>query len=80
MKWGISLIIPVIVVIMTLYEWPKMTPEMAKEKKAFAVFTILGTVLAYVLLFNPNMPGPTTLIDFLYKPLVNILDSLMTER
>ncbi|ALS28688.1 hypothetical protein IJ21_32990 [Paenibacillus sp. 32O-W] len=74
MRWAFMLGIAVVLAIMTVYEWPKMKREMKKEKTAFAVLTVLGGILAFLLMFYPEMPGPTHLINAIYKPLGTIFE------
>jgi multisubunit Na+/H+ antiporter MnhB subunit len=69
MKWTAVLEITAVLVLMTLYEWPKMKGQMKREKIAFSALTILGGALAFLLVFYPEMPGPTQWIDAIYKPL-----------
>jgi multisubunit Na+/H+ antiporter MnhB subunit len=74
MKWAAILGITVVLVFMTIYEWPKMKVQMKREKIAFAVLTMLGGVLAFLLVFYPEMPGPTQWIAAIYKPLGKFLE------
>lgn len=74
MKWATVLGVITVFVFMTLYEWPKMKVQMKREKIAFAALTILGEVLALLLVFYPEMPGPTQWIDAIYKPLEKFLE------
>ena len=70
MKWATVLGITAVLAAMTLYEWPKMNKwQMAREKIAFAVLTVLGGILAVLLVFFPDIPGPTQMLDAIYKPL-----------
>jgi multisubunit Na+/H+ antiporter MnhB subunit len=69
MKWADVLGITAVLVFMTLYEWPKMKKQKKREKFAFAAITMLGGILAFLLIFYPDMPGPTQWIDAIYKPL-----------
>jgi multisubunit Na+/H+ antiporter MnhB subunit len=73
MKWVAFLGVTVILVFMTIYEWPKMKGQMKREKLAFAALTMLGWVLAFLLIFYPETPGPTQWIDAVYKPLGKFL-------
>lgn len=66
--------------LMSLYEWPKMKPQQKREKIAFTLLTVSGGVLAALLYFVPDMPGPTELIDILYKPLGAVLEAWSKER
>lgn len=61
-------------VLIFLYEWPKMDRNQKKEKAAFVILTTMGWLLAILLLFFPDMPGPTQMIDMLFKPLGKMLE------
>ncbi|WP_302104418.1 hypothetical protein [Polycladomyces zharkentensis] len=54
-------------------DWPRINPEQKKEKAALIGLTLIGWSLAVALLFNPNLPGPTQLMDTLFRPLTQIL-------
>jgi multisubunit Na+/H+ antiporter MnhB subunit len=73
-KFAAILGFTVILVFITLYEWPKMKGQMKREKIAFAALTILGGILAFLLVFYPETPGPTQWMDAIFKPLVTILE------
>ena len=79
MKWAAVLGIATILVIITLREWPKLRPEMKREKAAFAILTILDGTLAFLLVFYPDLPGPTQGLDAMTKPLVKFFGNLMAE-
>lgn len=64
----------VIVMLMILYEWPRMKRNSRRDKAAFAVFTALGCLLAILLLTFPNMASPTQWVEHLYKPLGKLLE------
>ncbi|MEW9670623.1 hypothetical protein [Ammoniphilus sp. 3BR4] len=74
MIWGAVLGITLVVALMALYEWPKMHPKQKKEKAAFIALVAMGWVLGVLLVFFPDMPGPTNLIETLFKPLGKILE------
>ncbi|AVX07679.1 MULTISPECIES: hypothetical protein [Priestia] len=74
MKWITVIGITVCVVLIFLYEWPKMDRNQKKEKAAFVILTTMGWLLAILLLFFPDMPGPTQMIDMLFKPLGKMLE------
>ncbi|BCJ87303.1 hypothetical protein [Effusibacillus dendaii] len=80
MEWAAVLGIAAVLVFIPLYEWPKMNTQMKREKTAFAAMTVLGGILAFLLVFYPEMPGPTQFIDAMYKPLVKFLEKLTAER
>jgi hypothetical protein len=73
MKWAAVLGITVVMLTMFLYDWPKIGRQLKKERVAFVALTVLGGILAVMLIFNPEMPGPTQWIDTVYKPLVKLL-------
>ena len=79
MVWAAVLGITTLLVLMTLYEWPKLRPEMKREKAAFAILTLLSGMLAFLLVFYPDLPGPTQALDAMTKPLVKFLGNLMAE-
>jgi multisubunit Na+/H+ antiporter MnhB subunit len=74
MKAGFILGTLVLVALIFLYEWPRINRTQKKEKVAFIVLLSLGTILAMVLIWNPDLPGPTQMIDYLYKPLGRMLE------
>jgi hypothetical protein len=74
MKWITVIGITVCVVHIFLYVWPKMDRNQKKEKAAFVILTTMGWLLAILLLFFPDMPGPTQMIDMLFKPLGKMLE------
>lgn len=74
MRWTTILGITVIVALMAMYEWPKMKQHLKREKAAFAAILIIGWLLAILLVFYPDMPGPTQMVDAIYKPLGKLLE------
>ncbi|WHY73543.1 hypothetical protein [Fictibacillus enclensis] len=73
MKWISVIGITIVVAILAFYEWPKMKKDCQKEKMAFITITTIGWLLAIVLLFFPDLPGPTHLIVKIFKPLGQVL-------
>jgi multisubunit Na+/H+ antiporter MnhB subunit len=65
--------ITLVAILITLYEWPKMKKNQKKEKWTFVILTIAGWLLAVLLVFFPDMPGPTHFIDMIFKPLGKLL-------
>jgi multisubunit Na+/H+ antiporter MnhB subunit len=74
MKAGFILGTLVLVGFIFLYEWPRINRTQKKEKAVFIVLLSLGTILAIVLILNPDLPGPTQMIDYIYKPLGRMLE------
>jgi multisubunit Na+/H+ antiporter MnhB subunit len=64
----------VLVALIFLYEWPRINRTQKKEKVVFIVLLSLGTILAIVLIWNPNLPGPTQMVDYIYQPLGRIME------
>jgi multisubunit Na+/H+ antiporter MnhB subunit len=67
MKIGGILGVTVILVLIFLYQWPKLKKNGRKVKMAFFLLMLLNWVLAVLLVIFPEMPGPGQLIDFIYK-------------
>lgn len=74
MKWGPVFVSILIMIFMSLYQWPKLKKNQKKEKAAFLSLLILGWALAILLIIFPDIPGPTQLIDWIYKPFGKILE------
>jgi multisubunit Na+/H+ antiporter MnhB subunit len=64
--------ITVVAIMLVLYEWPRIKPGRKKEKAALIGLTLMGWSLSIALLFFPNLPGPTQLVDALFRPLGQI--------
>ncbi|MEC5423563.1 hypothetical protein QGM71_08670 [Virgibacillus sp. C22-A2] len=74
MKLGYVFVILVIAVLITLYEWPKIDKNLRKEKQFFIVFTVGGVLLAILLIYFPTMPGPSQLVEIVFKPLGKLME------
>lgn len=74
MKWGAIFGLTVIVAFIFLYEWPQMNPKQKKEKAAFIGLTAMGWLLGVLLVFFPDMPGPTQLYTAIFKPFGKLLE------
>ncbi|WMT18956.1 hypothetical protein [Parageobacillus toebii] len=74
MKIGLILGTLVLVALIFLYEWPRINRTQKKEKVVFVVLLSLGTILAIVLIWNPDLPGPTQMVDYIYKPLGRMME------
>ena len=74
MKWAMIFGITVLIALILWYEGPKINPNQKKDKYALIVLSAMSWVLAALLLFFPNMPGPTELVDQIYKPLGKLLE------
>lgn len=76
MTWISVVGITLCVVLITLYELPKIKKSQKKEKTAFVTLTAMGWMLGILLLFFPDLPGPTQLISKIFHPLGKILEKL----
>ncbi|TMN23231.1 hypothetical protein FH966_10130 [Lentibacillus cibarius] len=74
MKWLMVLGIVAVAILITLYEWPKIEKEQKREKKVFVVLTTGSVILGIVLVYFPDMPGPTQLVEAIFKPLGKLLE------
>lgn len=67
MKWGVLLGSLLLVLAMILYQWPKLRQHQKRDKIAFLSLSILGWILAILLIFFPNLPGPTQVVSWMYE-------------
>ncbi|WP_274651199.1 hypothetical protein [Paenibacillus humicola] len=73
MKWGAVLGATAAVIAMAMYEWPRMNRSPKKYKVTFVSLSVMGWLLAVLLIWYPDLPGPTQLVDKLYKPLGKLI-------
>ncbi|WP_085507647.1 hypothetical protein [Thalassobacillus devorans] len=73
MNWLSLFGVSLVVLLLFFYEWPKMNQNQVKEKRVF-IFLIAGVwLVAVMLIFFPDVPGPIDLITFLFRPVENFL-------
>jgi multisubunit Na+/H+ antiporter MnhB subunit len=65
--------ITVVVILMCIYQWPKIKSTEIKEKAAFATLTVIGWVVAVIYVIFPNMDSPAKIVDFIIIQLRNII-------
>lgn len=66
MRWGVFFGTAIIIAVISLLQWPKMKQHPKKDKW---VFIMLLLVVWGLSLFDlPQMAGPLTLIQALFKP------------
>lgn len=73
MKWGSFIVITLFVLAMILYEKPRMSQYTAKEKAVFALLLAFGWGLTLLLVLYPEVPGPTQLVEAVFKPFGKLL-------
>lgn len=72
MKWVHLIVFFFIVYVIVLYEWPKIEPKYKKEKVAFIVLTLLGSILLSVLIIFPDIQGPFDWFKKIYSPFIHL--------
>lgn len=66
--------ITLVVALMVLYEWPRMNPNQKKEKVVFVILIAMEWLLAILLLFYPDLPSPTQMLEVVFQPLSKFLE------
>jgi hypothetical protein len=59
--------ITVFLLLLYLYERPKLKENGQKVQNTFLTFIVFDWFLAGILILFPKIPGPGQLIDFIYK-------------
>ncbi|WHY88641.1 hypothetical protein QNH39_12720 [Neobacillus novalis] len=65
--------ISILVFLILLLEWRKLYPNQKKEKRLLVTLTAISLLLAILLLYFPEIPGPTQMISSLFFPLGKML-------
>lgn len=73
MKWPYVLAATVIALIIAMFEKRRWSTLIRKEKITVVTTMLIGWTLTAMLLINPFLPGPSHLLDVLFKPLVKWL-------
>ncbi|MEK3734245.1 MULTISPECIES: hypothetical protein [Paenibacillus] len=64
-----------LVLLMFIYQWPRIQSGERREKAAFAALTVMGWGIATMYIMFPTMTSPAKIIDFLLVQLRNIVTS-----
>jgi hypothetical protein len=59
---------------MVLFQWPMLKKNQKKEKISFLMLTAFGWIMAISLILFPDIPGPTQIINYIFKPLGMLLE------
>ncbi|GIP17947.1 hypothetical protein J40TS1_35890 [Paenibacillus montaniterrae] len=65
--------VTVVVVLLFLYQWPKMKSNDRKEKAAFATIAMIGWAAAVVYIIFPEMTSPAKVLDFILVQVRNFI-------
>ncbi|AGA58883.1 MAG: hypothetical protein C6W55_12020 [Thermobacillus sp.] len=57
-----------------------MKKRMTRERIAALVLTLAGVALAAALAYNPRMPGPSRMVDWMFRPAVVMIEQLSAKR
>jgi multisubunit Na+/H+ antiporter MnhB subunit len=72
--WGIVSGITLLTACIILFDWPKIERKQKKEKISFVILLTLGWCLSILLVYQPELPGPTKFVDIIFKPLGKMLE------
>ena len=73
MRWSIVFVATVTVVLIFLFERPRLKPDQKKEKRALVALLVFCWILSMFDL--PNLPGPTTLVETVVRPLAKLFEN-----
>jgi UDP-N-acetylmuramyl pentapeptide phosphotransferase/UDP-N-acetylglucosamine-1-phosphate transferase len=74
MKAGAFLGLTLLAIAIFLWDWRKLSRQSLGLRSAFIAITLLGWGLAVLLVYFPELPGPTQLVDTIFKPLGKTLE------
>ncbi|WP_208592394.1 hypothetical protein [Gracilibacillus suaedae] len=78
MKGIYILSITAVVLLIFIYQWPKIESTKVKEKVAFATITIIGWVASIIYIVFPYSTSPAKIVDFILIKLKNIILALFS--
>ena len=73
MKGWTLLLFVIAAALIVMREWPRIGREQAKDRAMFMALVTLGLLLAVFLWCFPDTPGPTDLVDMMFRPLADWL-------
>ena len=73
-NWTIVLIVQVLIWLIVIFEWKRLKNASKADRIIFVSILILATLMSF---FNlENLPGPLTLLQYVFGPLGRIMNSL----
>lgn len=57
-----------------------MKKRMTRERIAAALLTAAGVALAAALAYNPRLPGPSQLVDAMFRPTVGVIEQWSEKK
>jgi hypothetical protein len=69
MNIGPIVAVTFLVFLMALFQLRKMNHHPKKDKIVFVSLTAIGWILAMLLIYFPDLPGPNKLIQDIFEPL-----------
>ncbi|MCY9666153.1 hypothetical protein M5X11_14450 [Paenibacillus alginolyticus] len=72
MRWSFFCGVTIAVLLICWFEWPKLKQKPKRDKAVFVSLILLVWLLS--MLDLPRTPGPTTLLQFIFKPFKGLLE------
>ncbi|MBA2939858.1 hypothetical protein HZF08_16215 [Paenibacillus sp. CGMCC 1.16610] len=72
MRWSLFCIVTIAMILISLFEWPKLKQKPKRDKAVFIMLLLTGWVLSMFDL--PNTPGPTSIFKIVFKPLRGLIE------
>ncbi|UKS27410.1 hypothetical protein LOZ80_00195 [Paenibacillus sp. HWE-109] len=60
--------------VITLYQWFRLKGTPRNEKITYIAILALCWILAISLVVNPTLPGPSQMVDSLFRPIGKLID------
>lgn len=72
MRWSFFYGATFAALLISLFEWPKLKQKPKKDKAVFVSLLLIGWLLS--ILDLPHTPGPTTFLEFVFKPFKGLVE------
>jgi hypothetical protein len=73
MKAGPIIATTLIVCLVGFYQWTKMNQYPKKDKIVFLSITVIGWILAILLIYFPDLPGPNKMTKIIFEPFTKMM-------